>query len=242
MQHFPLYALQASAELRACGEMLDEEQASDETMRGRHGHSWTRPPSRVAAASYRENIARYEANLHAAADSDSRNAIRLNQVQANLAKLSPEAVRGKLPALQAPMVSPGVDADQVTSNLRRIISQLDALGQERGALEETLRGMRDGDNTLQELLQCGAGNEERVFQTHLGKLREYEGPITQNATRTNEAIALLSDYASAFRKLYDVDSWLAECQRVAGAALLLFAGKCHFKRTCLRTPFSKGRT
>jgi chromosome segregation ATPase len=197
--------------------MLDEEQAQDETMRSRHGHAWTLSHSRVAAASYRENIARYEANLLAAAESDSRNEARLSQVQSGLAKLSTESVRSRLPALQAPMVSPGADAEQVTRNLRQIISQLDLLSQERAALEETLRGLRDRDNTLQELLQCGAGGEERVFQSSMAKLQGYEAPIAQNVMRTNEAIALLSDYAGAFRKLYDVDSWLAECQRVAGA-------------------------
>lgn len=204
-------------ELRHCGEVLDEEQAQDEAMRGRHGEQWSRPPSRVAAASYRENIARYEANLQAAGESDARNQQRLAAVQPRLAKLSPEGVRGMLPRLQAPMVSPGIDADDVTSKLRHIIAQLDALGQERAALEEALRTKREGDNVLPELLQVGAGGEERVFAAHLASFRQAEGPIEQNAARTNEALALLREYVAAFRRLYDVDDWQAQCQRVGGA-------------------------
>ena len=209
--------VQAAMELRHCGEVLDEEQAQDEAMRGHHGDAWARPPSRVAAAAYRENIARYEANLAAAGESDARNARRLAAVQPRLSQLTPDAVRGLLPRLQAPMVSPGIDADDVTAKLRQIIAQLDALSQERAALEEDLRARRTGDDVLPALLRAGAGGEERVFAAHLDAFRQVEGPIEQNAARTNEALALLREYVAAFRRLYDVDGWQAECQRVGGA-------------------------
>jgi ALIX V-shaped domain binding to HIV len=212
--------VQAMLDLRQCGEMLDNEQAQDDGARDRHGDAWARPPSRVAAASYRENIARYESNLQAAADSDAANAQRLANVQPRLAKLSPEGVRGRMPRLERPMVAPGADADAVVASLRQILSQLEQLSQERGVLEERIRAKREGDNVLPDLLRAGADGAERVFAEHLDAMRAACAGVDGNVARTNEALALLEQYAQAFRKLYDVDGWQEACQRVAGARWL----------------------
>lgn len=208
--------VQAMFDLRQCGEMLDQEQALDESMRGQFGEAWVRPPSRVAAASYRENIARYESNLQAASDSDRSNSARLAEALPRLQALSVEGVRARMPKLEQPMVSPGADADTVTANLRQIIAQLEALSQERAVLEESLKSKREADNVLPDLLKSGPDNADRVFDVHLAVFREAGVGVESNVARTNEALGILSQYVTAFSKLYDVDGWQAKCNRVGG--------------------------
>jgi flagellar biosynthesis/type III secretory pathway chaperone len=208
--------VQAMFDLRQCGEMLDKEQALDESMRGQFGEAWVRPPSRVAAASYRENIARYESNLQAAGDSDRSNSTRLAEALPRLQALSVENIRSRMPKLERPMVSPGADVDTVTTNLRQIIAQLEALSQERAVLEEGLKSKREADNVLPNLLKSGADGADKVFEVHLAVFREAGAGVESNVARTNEALSILSQYVAAFSKLYDIDGWQADCTRVGG--------------------------
>ena len=182
---------QAEYDLRQCGEMLDAEQAADDGARDRHrDDEWARPLSRIAAASYRENIARYESNLQAAAESDAANAARLAEATPRLQKLSVEGVRARMPRLERPMVAPGDDADTVVANLRQILSQLEQLSQERGVLEEQIRAKRTSDDVLPDLLRAGADGADRVFDAHLqarchqscsALLRKVMGELRRNA-------------------------------------------------------------
>lgn len=209
--------VQAVQDLRQCGEMLDHEQALDDSMRARYNEAWARPLSRIAAASYRENIARYEANLQAAADSDRANDGRIANALPRLQALSVENVRGMLPKLEKPMVAPGEDGDVIVGNLRQIIAQLATLGRERAVLEEDLKSKQKGDNVLPDLLKAGPEGPDKVFEEHLAAFKADSAGVDANAARTNEALTLLQQYVEVFRKLYDVDGWQAECNRIAGA-------------------------
>jgi ALIX V-shaped domain binding to HIV len=204
--------------LRRCTEVLDEEARCDAAMRKAWGDAWARPQSHVLAASLRETVARYESNMRTAGESDARVLQRVEANRQRLDGLSADSARSLMPTLQAPMVAMGAaDPATVTATLCQALAALDALSNERAALEERIKTARDGDNVLPELLRCGPEGADGVFKAHLDLYSAFQGDVDTNVCRQAELLGVVNQNMSAFKTVYDVEGWRQECSRIAGA-------------------------
>lgn len=107
----------------------------------------------------------------------------------------------------------------MTQTLRSTLAALDALSQNRATLEEKIKGTKDSDNVLPELLKCGQDGVDGVFATHLSRYDGVKAEVAQNVARQQELLGVIASNMAAFKQVYDVDGWQSEINRVAGAKL-----------------------
>lgn len=210
--------MQAAKNLRACSQLLDEEERADLALRQQWGERWTLPHSSVLAATHRSTISTYHTLLQTAAEKDAMPLQKLEANRGRLEGLSIDNARSRLPHLEQPMVSIGAaDPATVVANLRGAMVGLEALGTERDGLEDRVKSAKDADDILPELLQGGTSDTAPIFEEHLKRYEPLRRGVDTNVQRQAELLQVIAANMSSFRTVFDVAGWQQECEQVSGA-------------------------
>lgn len=212
--------LQAAAALRSCTQLLDEEERADLALRQQWGERWTLPYSNVLAATHRSTISTYHTLLQTAAEKDAAPLQRLESNRSRLEGISIDSARSRLPHLEQPMVSVGAaDPATVVANLRGALAGLEALGTERDVLEDRVKGIKEADNILPELLQSGTSDTGPIFEAHLQQYEPLKRDVEKNVERQCELLQVIAANMGSFKTVFDVVGWQQECERASSAFL-----------------------
>lgn len=222
---------QAAADLRTCTQLLEEEERADLVLRQQWGERWTLPHSNVLAATHRSTISTYHTLLQTAAEKDTMPLQKLETNRGRLEGISIDNARSRLPHLEQPMVSIGTtDPATVVANLRGSLAGLEALGSERDVLEDRVKGVKEADNILPELLQSGTSDTGPIFDSHLQQYEPLKRDVEKNLERQAELLKVISANMGSFKTVFDVVGWQQECERASGAIYLRL---CVFDMHCM---------
>lgn len=196
------------AELDRIEGILDEEAALDAGLREQYGQQWNTPTSASQNSVFRKLVASYRENLETAKNSDKIIQEKLTQNREKLTGLTVQQVLAVIPRLEAGMITLGeMEPPMLIANIRRCLTQLDAVSEERGILDTELKEMKEKDNLLNKLSSTGVGSHDELFNVELAKYEPLKKEVSENLDKQKQLLEYLAEVYSTFQQAFNIAEW-----------------------------------
>eukprot|EP00201_Polytomella_parva_P010941 CAMPEP_0175050800 /NCGR_PEP_ID=MMETSP0052_2-20121109/7451_1 /TAXON_ID=51329 ORGANISM="Polytomella parva, Strain SAG 63-3" /NCGR_SAMPLE_ID=MMETSP0052_2 /ASSEMBLY_ACC=CAM_ASM_000194 /LENGTH=1080 /DNA_ID=CAMNT_0016315025 /DNA_START=96 /DNA_END=3335 /DNA_ORIENTATION=- len=204
-------------DLEACTKPLEEDAAADADARAKYGNErWRVPMSATIAKPYWERIAKHRAALSKTKETDASLEKQVDDGAPSLALLTVESAAASMPRLQAPLLITGPeDPVSLVASLRRHYDAYNALLSERSALAAALREDQKSDNILSKVVATHSSAHDTLFNTEIKKYDVAIEDVTANIARHTQILQEIDREAAAFREVFNVKGWRANCEAAA---------------------------